>query len=214
MALALIVFDCDGILLESVDAKTRAFGQVAEPFGEEARDRLVLYHRLHGGVSRREKFAWLYREVLGREITPAEMESLCERFVTAALENVLNAPLVPGIMDVLTTWKGRVPLYVCSGTPQEELRMVLEQRGLISFFSDVRGTPPAKPELLKQIVREARVDPADVVMIGDSGTDQLAAEAVETLFYGRGREFEGSGYPWGDELTGLNAWLETQSRKV
>lgn len=214
MALALIVFDCDGILLESVDAKTRAFGQVAESFGEEARDRLVLYHRLHGGVSRREKFAWLYREILGREITPAEMESLCERFVTAALENVLNAPLVPGIMDVLTTWKGRVPLYVCSGTPQGELRMVLEQRGLISFFNDVRGTPPAKTELLKDIVRQARVDPADVVMIGDSGTDQLAAEAAETLFYGRGREFEGSGYPWGDDLTGLNAWLETQSRKV
>ena len=31
MALSLIVFDCDGVILESVDAKTKAFGQVAEP---------------------------------------------------------------------------------------------------------------------------------------------------------------------------------------
>ena len=63
MALSLIVFDCDGVILESVDAKTKAFGQVAEPLGAEARDRLLLYHTLHGGVSRREKFAWLYRSV-------------------------------------------------------------------------------------------------------------------------------------------------------
>ena len=55
MALSLIVFDCDGVILESVDAKTKAFGQVAEPLGAEARDRLLLYHTLHGGVSRREK---------------------------------------------------------------------------------------------------------------------------------------------------------------
>ena len=49
MALSLIVFDCDGVILESVDAKTKAFAQVAEPLGAEARDRLVLYHTLHGG---------------------------------------------------------------------------------------------------------------------------------------------------------------------
>ena len=47
MALSLIVFDCDGVILESVDAKTKAFGQVAEPLGAEARDRLLLYHTLH-----------------------------------------------------------------------------------------------------------------------------------------------------------------------
>ena len=46
MALSLIVFDCDGVILESVDAKTKAFGQVAEPLGAEARDRLLLYHTL------------------------------------------------------------------------------------------------------------------------------------------------------------------------
>ena len=50
MALSLIVFDCDGVILESVDAKTKAFGQVAEPLGAEARDRLLLYHTLHGGA--------------------------------------------------------------------------------------------------------------------------------------------------------------------
>ena len=187
MALSLIVFDCDGVILESVDAKTKAFGQVAEPLGAEARDRLLLYHTLHGGVSRREKFAWLYREVFHREITPEEMEDCCARFVSYALDNVLNAPLVPGVMDVLERWHGRVPMYVCSGTPQEELQSVLEQRG---------------------IVRKERIDPADAVMVGDATTDSDAAEAAETLFYGRGPFFENTAYPHGSDLTGLNRWLE------
>ena len=31
MALSLIVFDCDGVILESVDAKTKAFGPGSFP---------------------------------------------------------------------------------------------------------------------------------------------------------------------------------------
>ena len=212
MALSLIVFDCDGVILESVDAKTKAFGQVAEPLGAEARDRLR-YHTLHGGVSRREKFAWLYREVFHREITPEEMEDCCARFVSYALDNVLNAPLVPGVMDVLERWHGRVPMYVCSGTPQEELQSVLEQRGLARYFTGICGTPPAKAELLKGIVRKERIDPADAVMVGDATTDSDAAEAAETLFYGRGPFFENTAYPHGSDLTGLNRWLEELAGK-
>ena len=212
MPLALIVFDCDGVLLESVDAKTHAFARVAERYGAEARDRLALYHRLHGGVSRYEKFAWLFREVLHREITQPEMDELCGLFVRYGLENVLNAPMVPGALQVLQTWKGRVPMYVCSGTPTEELRDILEKRGLAQYFTGIYGTPPAKAERLAMIVREAGVDPADTVMVGDAGTDMQAAESVETRFYGRGRDFDGSGYAWSEDLTELNAWLERQAR--
>lgn len=209
MGLALIAFDCDGVILESVDAKTRAFAQVAEPFGAEARDRLVLYHNLHGGVSRFEKFRWLYQECLGREITPAEMERHNQEFTAACLENVLASPLVPGVREVLERWQGRVPMAVCSGTPQAELVDVLTRRDLARYFTGgIYGTPPAKTELLRRAVLDARVDPADVVMVGDSGTDLDAAEAVGTRFYGRGATFAGTPHPWGADLTGLADWLE------
>ena len=209
MALTLIAFDFDGVILESVDAKTQAFAQVAEPFGEEARDRLVLYHALHGGVSRVEKFHWLYENFVGRPPTDAEMADLNRRFTELSLDNVLNAPMVEGALDVLERWKGRVPMAICSGTPQGELNLVVEKRGLAPYFAGVYGTPPAKTELLRQAVRDARVDPADVVMVGDSGTDRDAAEEVGTLFYGRGETFASTKWPWGADLQGLNAYLET-----
>ena len=125
MPLSCIVFDCDGVILESVNVKTEAFARVAEPFGTDARDRLVAYHMEHGGVSRYKKFEWLFSEVLGREITPDEMDDLGRKYADYAFEGVLNAPMVPGAHDVITAWHGRVPLYVCSGAPHEELVHIL-----------------------------------------------------------------------------------------
>ena len=208
MSLELIIFDCDGVILESVDAKTRAFGRVGAEFGQEAADRLVLYHTMHGGVSRSEKFAWLFREFMGREITEVENIALCDRFASYCLEEVCRSELVPGIMDVLTAWKGRVPMYVASGTPHEELSQVLERSGLASFFDGMYGFPPGKADLLRLILEKSGASPSSTVMIGDSATDQHAAEAVNALFYGRGEYFRHSGYPWHDDLTRLSAYLE------
>ena len=212
MPLTCLVFDCDGVILESVPVKTRAFERLVEGYGNEARDRMLMYHKVHGGVSRYKKFEWFFREVLGREITPQELEEWGQRFADIAYEEVCRCELVPGIQDVLDTWKGKLPLYVCSGAPHEELVQMLKGRGLDSYFTAIYGSPPAKAQLLANIVREARVDPADTLMVGDAPTDWQAAEAVGTRFYGRGEDVKGGAWPWGEDLTGLNAWIAEQMR--
>lgn len=220
MGLGLLAFDFDGIVLESLDPKLEAMTREGAAFAErfagelgaraqEAAERLVLYHHLHGGVSRVEKFRWLYREYLGREIRPDELEAHCTRFVDHALNGVLAAPLVPGVEDVLKAWQDRLPLVVCSGTPQAELEQVVTQRGLDVYFTALYGSPPGKAAILRQAVTQAGVSPEQTLMIGDSWTDFEAAQDVGTLFYGRGEIFAKTGQPWGPDLTGLNAWLES-----
>ncbi len=213
MSLALIIFDCDGVILESVDAKTRAFARIGAEFGQDAADRLVMYHVRHGGVSRYAKFEWLFTEVLGRSISPEEKKRLGSLFEAYSLDEVLHCDLVPGVQEVLEAWKGRVPLYVASGAPHEELVQVLEQRGLSGFFAGIYGSPPAKADILRKILQETGIHPAEAIMIGDSSTDQYAAEAVHTRFYGRGEYFRHSGYPWHADLTRLNAHLEELYRE-
>jgi phosphoglycolate phosphatase-like HAD superfamily hydrolase len=209
MAFSCIIFDCDGVILESVPVKTRAFARIAEPFGPDAVDRLVMHHKAHGGVSRYKKFEWLYRDVLGREITREELEELGRRFAEIAFEEVCRCDLVPGVEDVLKRRQGRTPMYVCSGAPHEELNAILHIRELDQYFAGIYGSPPAKVELLRDIIERAGVEPATAVMVGDSVTDLDAAEAVGTLFYGCGSELRGGSFPWGEDLTGLNAWLES-----
>ena len=211
MALQCLVFDCDGVILDSVPVKTKAFARVAEPFGAEARDRLLMYHKVHGGVSRYKKFEWLYENVLGKTITPEESRRLGDLFAEYAMDELRRCALIPGIQEVLDGWRGRLPLFVCSGAPQEELVSVLQLRGLDGYFDGIHGSPPAKAEVLANIVRAQKLDPADVLMVGDAPTDRDAAEYAGTQFYGVGPILKGGNFPWGEDLTGLDAWIRERA---
>lgn len=212
-AVKCLVFDCDGVLLDSVPVKTRAFARLAEPYGSEAVDRLVMYHSRHGGVSRYRKFAWFFEEVLGKEITPEESEAWGKKFVDLALDEVRKCAMIPGAREVLKTWYGRMPMYVCSGAPKAELDLILNERNLAHYFKAIVGSPPAKSELLKDIVKnESELMSGEFLMVGDATTDRDAAEAAETQFYGIGNELKGGPFPWSENLLPLNAWLDQYAK--
>lgn len=211
MSLQCLVFDCDGVILDSVPVKTRAFGRLMEPFGPEARDRFLMYHKVHGGVSRYKKFEWFYEDVLGKTITPDESEGLGNRFAEYVLDELRRCELIPGIQETLDSWRGKLPMFVCSGAPHEEVLAVLRERKLDGYFDAIHGSPPAKAVLLAQIVNTQKLDPADVLMVGDAPTDRDAAETVGTLFYGVGPELKGGSFPWGEDLTGLNSWIAARA---
>lgn len=209
MPIKCLVFDCDGVLLDSVNVKTDAFARLAQPWGDEARDRMVLYHTLHGGVSRYLKFEWFFREYIGREITPGEKEEWNEKFREYCLEAVRNCPMIPGALATLKTWHNVLPLYVCTGAPTGEVSEILRERGLSDYFTGIYGSPPVKPKLLEFIVnQDASLTPADVLMIGDASTDLEAAEYAQTQFYGIGELLKGGSFPWSMNLEPLNEWIE------
>lgn len=211
MPISLVVFDCDGILLESVDVKTKAFGQTVAEHGSKAVTRLINYHMEHGGVSRYKKFEWFYTEVLGRKITEHELQTLAEHFKQLAFDGVMNAPMVQGAMEALESLHGRIPLFVVSGTPHEELVQVLNGRNLDRFFQGVYGSPPGKADLLRRIIKQQGVTPKEILMVGDSTTDLAAAEECGTFFYGRGEQVVQSGWPWSEDLHGLMEYINSRN---
>lgn len=203
MFFSAIVFDFDGVIVESTDVKTSAFYELALPWGEVAAKQMREYHLAHFGVSRFIKFEWFFRNILGKNITPGENQALSEQFAALCLEKILDAPMVPGFTDVISLAYGHCPLYVASASPQPELEQVLEKRDLSKFFKAIYGFPPKKSESLQRIVDGLQLDPTTVLMVGDSPWDLAAAEEVGTNFYGRGKQFESSGYPWGEDLRNL-----------
>ena len=54
---ATMVFDCDGVVLDSNRIKTEAFRTAARPYGKAAADALAAHHVANGGISRYAKFA-------------------------------------------------------------------------------------------------------------------------------------------------------------
>jgi len=206
----LIVMDCDGVILESVDAKTQAFGKLVEKYGQKAKQKMVDYHLTHGGVSRFLKFEWFYHEVLGREITKQEQDELGRLFTQYCFSEVMNSSFVPGAMEFIVLYYEKISLYVASGAPHEELIEIIKGRNLMHFFKGVYGSPPTKTEILADIVREEGVLPSETLMVGDSSTDLEAATSVGTFFYGRGIEFSSSKWPWAEDLTQLSEYIKNK----
>ena len=75
-----IVFDCDGVILDSNRIKTEAFRTVAEPIDTELADELVRYHIDNGGISRYRKFDFFIGRCRERGIEVPSNEALCKRF--------------------------------------------------------------------------------------------------------------------------------------
>lgn len=207
MPIDVIVFDFDGVILDSAGVKTNAFGEVFKEHGHEAVEYVLKYHQAHCGVSRYVKFRHFYDKLLGREITPQEMADLDRRFDEFALEQLANSPLVPGVREFLEYGFQRWPLYIASGAPQRELDYLLGLMNIAGYFKEVHGSPPHKSESLAEIIRREQADPKRVLMVGDSSTDLQAAEDNNALFLGVGK-FQDR--PWIADLTTMREAIERE----
>jgi phosphoglycolate phosphatase-like HAD superfamily hydrolase len=195
-----VILDCDGVILESVDAKTRAFGELFAPYGPEAARAAVAHHLAHGGVSRFEKFRHIFRQHLGRELPQDEERALGERFSELCYREVLAAPFVPGAREFIEQAGACAALYVASGTPEPELLEIFRQRGLAGLFRGVFGSPANKAAIIADILAREGVGPREAIMVGDSTTDLEAALATDVRFFGRGAF---PGQACADDLRGL-----------
>lgn len=136
---ATLFLDFDGVILDSAEIKTLAFGEVYRDEDAHKVAAVLAYQREHGGVSRREKFRYFEREIFHRDASTDRIEELSKRFSEIAFHRVLEAPFVEGAEAFLQRAYRSTRLFVISGTPQEELIRIVEARALSPYFQDVVG---------------------------------------------------------------------------
>jgi phosphoglycolate phosphatase-like HAD superfamily hydrolase len=181
-----VVFDFDGVILESAEVKTDAFVELYAAHGPAVVDQVRAHHLANLGISRFKKFAWIAEHVLRTPLSDEDSAALGVRFSDLALEKVLAAPFVDGAEDALPEIaKFGLPMFVASGTPVDELRMIVERRGLSAWFKEVHGAPREKPEVLRDLMARHALAPAQVLFIGDGMSDYKAACTTGTLFLAR-----------------------------
>lgn len=209
------VFDFDGVVLESVEIKTVAFRRLFadHPQGE----RMVEYHLANGGVSRFEKFRWFSEEVCGEPLTASRSRELGDRFSALVLDEVRRCAFVPGAHELLARLAATIPLFVASGTPEDELRGIVEHRGLGAWFAGVYGSPPTKAQILRRIIDEHALAATELVFVGDAMTDLRGAAGAGVPFVGRVPAGEPSPFPegtrWVHDLAELDAaWAQLDAQ--
>jgi len=194
---AALLMDFDGVVLDSMELKTQAFGTIYDDESRARRDDVLAYQRLHGGVSRREKFAYFEREMFGRSGDAESVERLAQRYRELVYERVLACAFVRGALEFLELAQGRIELHVISGTPQEELADIIARRGLGRYFRSVTGSPTTKRDAFSAILADRGFPAARTAAIGDAMTEYWAAEALGIPFIGVTPAYTASPFPAG-----------------
>ncbi len=192
-----IIFDFDGVICESVDAKVEAFRRLFESYPQHL-PRIMEYHIRNGGISRYEKFKVIYRDFFKKELSEAESKRLGKQFADYCYQMVIDAPLVKGAQKFLDEHHKKLYFFIASGTPHEEMVSIIKAKKLEKYFKTVYGSPTSKHDIVRKILAENRLLPADVIFLGDSINDYEGAKLAGIKFLGRVRKgdrdpFKGTG---------------------
>lgn len=180
-----VIFDFDGVILESASIKTEAFAEVVKDYPKPQAEAFVAYHRDHMGISRHVKFRYFIEEIRKEAYTDEAGQRLADRFSQIVFTRVMECPFVPGAKEFLERNYRKYDLYVASGTPEEELKKIIEKRKLDGFFKKIYGTPMKKEEIVESICEEGGYQRDETCFVGDAVTDQMAAQRTGLRFIGR-----------------------------
>lgn len=190
-----LVFDFDGVILDSATLKRKAFAALYDNEPLTKRRAVRAYLNRKGGQPREVKFRHIESHILGRDANTKHIQELCRQFKADIEARILDAPAIPGAIEFLQRWTGRCPLYLLSATPQKELQDIVAKRSLDTLFDEMIGAPPDKVTALRNLLSRRHLPAGDTVMVGDSYNDYRAARSNGTHFVGITADPDESPFP-------------------
>ncbi len=191
-----VILDFDGVLVESVGIKDRAFKEIFSDYPERL-DAIMRYHFSHNAVIRFEKFRYIFNNILGIDYTEEIEQDLSARYSQLVVDEIINCPSVPGSIEFLDYFYNRIPIYIISINPKDELDKIIKARGLNKYFKDVYTVPWKKPDAIRDILKRENIKSGEAIFIGDSPEDYQSAIQAGVSFIGRfsGKDFGTDGIP-------------------
>lgn len=179
----LVVFDCDGVLLDTMAAKIEAFRSWVPEAHVELRDAFMAIVMAGFGKSRTYHIESFYRELLHQEPDPLFIDAEVVRFTDICEPLCAGACWRAGSREfVQACHDAEIPRYVLSGVPQQPLEEMLAAAGGTDLFDVIIGSPPGKPESMERILTETDTPAHRTVFIGDANADHVAALHVGAHF--------------------------------
>lgn len=171
----LLVFDLDGTLIDSKLDLALAVNAARADAGLEPLPHETVYSYVGNGAP------VLIRRALGPGASDEQVEASLEFFLNYYREHMLdNTRLYPGVGESLEEWGGKKQLAVLTNKPVKFSRMILDGLGVGKLFARVYGgnsfeTKKPDPLGLNHLIKELKIPPPRVLMVGDSAVDVQTA---------------------------------------
>lgn len=189
-----LIFDMDGLLIDSERLYFECQRELAREYGREA-DEEIFWKMM--GRKPLEAVS-IFCQELDLSIPPHQLLRRRDELMIEKMKNDLR--LLPGIPEILAACRPVFRMAVATGAPAKFLNLVLDRFGLRDQFDVLvssdeidRGKPD--PEIYLITANRLGVDPGDCAVLEDSSNGALAAKragcyviAVPTI-HTRGQDF-------------------------
>ena len=132
---SILIFDCDGVLIDSNNLKLEAAERILSDYPKEAVSGFIANFRKSFGRSRYDLFREFVEDFLEQPFDQNLYDGLIAAYGEKCSELYLKSPVIAGVEAFLSKNKGKT-LYVASGGIESELKSVLSAHGLALMLGD------------------------------------------------------------------------------
>lgn len=173
-----IVFDFDGVLVDSEDLKRQALKENFIEFGEEFAQSMFDYQAETGG--NRYDVADYAAFKLSKDKDWAD--EYADKYSETVREKIVKMPCMITCESMLLKLVKRYPLYVSSATPEDELKKILVAKTMRHMFKEIYGGPHPKIDHFSEIIAKENVKPEEILFVGDTESDAEVARMFGLKF--------------------------------
>ena len=173
-----IIFDFDGVIINSHKIKTMAFYHVFKSYGKNYGTKAQQYHLNNIGQSRYLKFKYILRNILNFPVDKNIITKLDTEFDNYIEKKIKKLHPSCYLIKFLKNKKKIFNFYISTATPEKKIIKILKQKKIYKFFDRVYGSPNTK----KHHIRDIKKNKKKCIFIGDSFEDLKAAKYSNILF--------------------------------
>ena len=179
-----IVFDFDGVILDSIPVKTEAFRKLFRNYPKKFVDKLIEFHLENGGMSRYEKIRYFFKELLQKNLSKEEVLYYANLYSELTKQELANEKyLIKEVVNFIKNNYWKYAFHIASGADKNDLRYICDKLGLTKYFLSINGSPKIKSKIVRDILKCYGYKKGETILIGDSINDYKAAKLNNIDFY-------------------------------
>ena len=171
-----IIFDFDGVIINSHKVKTLAFYNVFKVYGDLYGLKAKKFHLEHIGKSRYFKFKYILKNILKSKVTKKKILNLDKEFDHFVQKRIKKMYPSHHLIRFLKNKNNLFNIYISTGTPQANIVKTLKEKKILKYFDKVYGSPKSKIKNIKMIKKNDKKNDKKNIFIGDSFEDFKAAK--------------------------------------
>ena len=181
--LAAVIFDFDGIIVDSEPLHFRAFNEVLEPAGKSIS--WDDYCTTYIGFDDRDAFTEIHKAA-GIELEKEALKKMIDRKAEVMQRYIDDGEAVPlpGAVELIKSIPARLPVALCSGALRSDIQPIIEQLGIAGAFSVIvtaEDTDKSKPDPAPYQLALSRLgisNPASAIAIEDTPAGIVSAKGA------------------------------------